>query len=175
MFEKNKKFIVIIGPNGVGKSTTAKSFLARYPKSAFVDSDWCRAINPFPFTKETQKMVMENIFCLIRNYMQCRDIAYVIFTYGFHGARKEIFDEVLQRLEKEKIEFELSIVILKCSLSENIRRMRLDGREDSRIQRGIDNTFCFYDGYDYPVVDTTELEIEQVVDCIAEIAGIDRD
>ncbi len=46
--------IVIIGPNGVGKSPVAKSLLSRYPKSAFVDSDWCRVINPFPFTERTK-------------------------------------------------------------------------------------------------------------------------
>ena len=168
------KFIVIIGPNGVGKSTTANSFLTSYPKSALVDSDWCRATNPFSFNKEIKRTITDNIFCLIHNYMQCKDIENIIFTYGFHGERKEIFDEVLQRLQKEKANFELYIIVLKCSLDENIRRMRLDGREESRIKRGIENTFYFYDGYEYPVIDTTELEIEQVTDRIAEIAGMDR-
>lgn len=99
--------------------------------------------------------------------MRCEDIEYVIFTYGFHGERKAIFDKVLRRLEKEKINFECSMIILKCSLDENIRRMIEDGRDKNRIQRGIDNTFHFYDRYDYPTIDTTELEIDQVVDCIA--------
>lgn len=166
-----KKLIVIIGPNGVGKSSAAKSLLARCPRSAFVDSDWCRVTNPFPFTEETKKSVTDNIFCLIRNYLQCRDIDYVIFTYGFHGERKAIFDEVSNRLQ-EKIDFEYYIIILKCSLDENIRRMIADGREENRIKRGIDNTFHFYDRYDYPSIETTALEIDQVADCIAEIAGI---
>ena len=173
--EKNTKLIVIIGPNGVGKSSAAKSFITRCPKSAFVDSDWCRVINPFPFTAETKKTVTDNIFCLIRNYLQCSDIDYVVFTYGFHGERKDIFDSVLQRLQKEKINFELSMVILKCSLEENIQRMISDGREEKRMKRGIDNTFHFYDRYDYPTIDTTELEIDQVADRIAEVAGINRD
>lgn len=173
--EKNTKLIVIIGPNGVGKSSAAKSFIARCPRSAFVDSDWCRVINPFPFTEETKKAVTDNIFCLLRNYLQCSEIDYVIFTYGFHGERKDIFDEVLCRLQKEDINFELSMVILKCSLDENIQRMISDGRDKNRIKRGIDNTFHFYDRYDYPTIDTTELEIDQVADRIAEVVGIDRD
>lgn len=130
--------------------------LARQPKSAFVDSDWCRVINPFPFTERTEETVTDNIYCLLRNYLRCKDIDYIIFTYGFHGERKAIFDEVLHRLEKEKKNFECSMIILKCSLDENIRRMIEDGREENRIQRGIDNTFHFYDRYDYPTIDTID-------------------
>ena len=44
-----KKLILIIGPNGVGKTTTAKILLQKLSKCAYVDADWCRAINPFPF------------------------------------------------------------------------------------------------------------------------------
>ncbi len=47
--------------------------------------------------------------------------------------------------------------------------MILDSREENRIKRGIDNTFHFYDRYDYPTIDTIELEIDQVTDCIAGI------
>lgn len=170
--KENKKLIVIVGPNGVGKSTTAKALLARYTKSALVDSDWCRVINPFSFTEETKETVIHNIFCLIHNYMLCKDVDRVIFTYGFHGERKNIFDEVLRRLRRTGVDFDLTLVILKCSLSENIRRMECDGRDENRIKRGIENTFHFYDTYDDPVIDTTELKVEQVVDRIARLAGI---
>lgn len=175
IMNQKKDLIVITGLNGVGKSSVAKSLLSHYPKSAFVDSDWCRVINPFPFTEVTKETVTDNIFSLIRNYLQCRDIDYVIFTYGFHGERKAIFEEIAHRLEREKINFECSVIILKCSLEENIRRMKLDGREENRIQRGIDNTFHFYDRYDYPTIDTTELEIDQMAGCIAELVGIGRE
>lgn len=99
---KRTKLIVIIGPNGVGKSSAAKAFITRYPQSAFIDSDWCRVMNPFPFTDKTKETVTDNIFCLIRNYLQCSDIDYVVFTYGFHGERKAVFDEVLHRLQRRK-------------------------------------------------------------------------
>lgn len=135
IMSKKKKLIVIVGPNGVGKSSVAKSLLARQPQSAFVDSDWCRVINPFPFAERTKETVTDNIYCLLRNYLQCKDIDYIIFTYGFHGERKAIFDEILHRLEKEKINFECTMIILKCSLDENIRRMTEDGREENRIQK----------------------------------------
>ena len=61
------------------------------PNSAYVDADWCRAINPFQFTEATKKTVTDNIFCLFRNYLLCTDIETVIFPYGFHGERKSIY------------------------------------------------------------------------------------
>lgn len=56
-----KKLILIVGPNGVGKTTTAKILLQKLSKCAYVDADWCRAINPFPFTDATKYAVTRNI------------------------------------------------------------------------------------------------------------------
>ncbi len=54
-----KKVILILGSNGVGKSTTAKVLLSKLSKAAYIDGDACRAINPFPFTKATKIAVMK--------------------------------------------------------------------------------------------------------------------
>ena len=45
-----KRLIVIIGPNAVGKTTTAKCLVEKLPQTAYVDSDWCRCMNPFLLT-----------------------------------------------------------------------------------------------------------------------------
>ncbi len=62
----------------------------------------------------------------------------------------------------------------KQTVIENIQQMISDGREENCIKKGIDNTFHFYERYDYPTIDTTEPEIDQVADCIAEIEGIGK-
>lgn len=162
-----KHLITIIGPNAVGKSTTALALLNSCPKSAYVDSDCLRAINPFPFTEATKKAVAENIYCILKNFLLCEDIDTVIFPYSFHGERKAMFGEVVRRLEEENIPFELHYIVLKCSEEENIRRAICDGRDAERIQRGMKNTFHFYDEYDYPAIDTTGLKPEQVAEEIA--------
>lgn len=164
-----KKLIVILGPNGVGKSTTAKAFWNRYTRCAYVDSDWCRAINPFSVTLSTKVTVTENIYCMLKNYLRCEDIDKIVFPYGWHGERKEIFDTVICKLKEDGIEFEMFPVVLKCSMQENIRRCECDGREAERIERGIKNTFHFYDDFQYPCIITTELSPEEVVEQIAEI------
>ena len=63
-----KKLILIIGPNGVGKTTTAKILLQKLSKCAYVDADWCRAINPFPFTDATKYAVNRNIYSLFKKF-----------------------------------------------------------------------------------------------------------
>ena len=162
-----KQLVVIVGPNGVGKSTTAKEILKKSSHIAYVDSDWCRMMNPFEFTKATKYAVEKNIYCLLRNYLGYDDdIKTVLFTYAWHGERKEIYENVIERLKRDHIEFKESIVILKCSKEENIRRAAEDGRDVMRIERGIKNTFSFYDGYDYPLIDTTAMTSSQVAEKI---------
>ena len=157
-----KQLIVIIGPNGVGKSTTAEAILARSPKTAYVDADWCRVMNPFALTEKTKQTVIENIYCFLRNYLMCDDIETVVFPYSWHGDRKEIYDTVINRLKQDMIQFEEKIYILKCSREENEKRARKDGREESRIERGMDATFSFYDEFEYLCIDTTDMTPEQV-------------
>lgn len=104
------KLIVIIGPNGVGKSTTAMKIKEQYPKCAFVDSDWCRAMNPFALTNITKKTVIENMYCLLSNYLLCEEINTVIFTYSWHKGRKELYDSVIKKLQNDGIKFQEIIV-----------------------------------------------------------------
>ena len=150
-----KQLIVIIGPNGVGKSTTAKKIVEQCSKTAFVDSDWCRVMNPFEVTETTKQTITENIYCLLYNYLTCKDIDTVVFTYAWHGERKEIYDCVIDKLNNENIEFKENIIVLKCSKQENIDRAKKDGRDEVRIKRGIEKTFSFYDKYEYPCIDST--------------------
>lgn len=157
-----KQLIVIIGPNGVGKSTTAKKIVEQCEKTAYVDSDWCRVMNPFAFTEITKQTIAENIYCLLHNYLSCSDINTVVFTYGWHGERKEIYRRVIEKLRNDCIEFKDTIIILKCTRDENIRRATKDGRDEMRIKRGMEMTFSFYDEYDYPCIDTTDMTSAQV-------------
>ncbi len=161
-----KKIILILGPNAVGKSTTSQVLLSKLQKSAYIDADCCRAINPFPLTEATKVAVINNIYCMFRNYLLCKDIEWIVFPYSLHGERSEIWEEVLRKLKEDKLGFSLYPVILKCSWNENIFRARNNHRDEARIERGMKNTFSFYDNFSYPVIDTTYLSVEEVADKI---------
>lgn len=76
---------------------------------------------------------------------------------------------IIARLQKDEIDFEESITILKCSKEENVCRAIKDNRDDERIERGMRNTLNFYDEYAYPCIDTTDLLPEEVAEKIMEM------
>lgn len=167
-----KQLIVIVGPNAIGKSTTAEKIVELNPKSAFIDSDWCRVMNPFPLTDVTKETVIENMYSLLRNYLVCEEIGTVVFVYSWHGERKEMYDRVMKQLRDNEIEFQEKIVILKCSEAENRRRAIADNRDAERVERGIRNTFSFYDKYDYPCIDTTGMTVMEAVERVCEVTKL---
>jgi len=156
-----KTILLILGPNGVGKSTTAMMMLTKLTNSAIVDGDWCRAMNPYNIDT-----VVRNIYALIKNYLLCDDIETVIYPYGFHGDRKARYDMIIDMLSKDKIDFSVFPVILTCSLEENIARCKTDERDTGRIVRGIKNTHHFYSKYNYPAIDSTTMTVEQTAEKI---------
>ena len=164
-----KRLVVIVGPNAVGKTTTAKCLVDKLPKTAYVDSDWCRFMNPFPFTEVTKKTVTKNMYDILCNYLVCEEIENVIFTYSWHGERKEIYDKLISEFRSNEIKFEEKILVLKCTKEENISRAEKDGRDRTRMERGMKNTFSLYDEYDYPSIDSTNMSTNEVAERIIEL------
>ena len=160
-----KTLLVILGPNGVGKSTASQVLLARCPRSAYVDSDACRAMNPFALTPATREVIVRNMADLVRNYLQCQEIDTVIFPYGFHKGRKELFEEMLGQVRKT-VEFSVFTVVLTCSEEENRRRAQKDGRDADRIERGIRNTLHLHEGMGLPQINVTNLSPEATAERI---------
>lgn len=161
-----KSLIFINGPNGVGKTTTCALLHRRLPRSGWLDSEWCRNINPFDFTTEIELLIECNISTLLENYLKCSLVDHVIFNYGLHGPRKRIWENVLKNLSE--IDFHLLPITLVCDEEENIRRMVQDGRHAERIQRGL-QTRILYENTDNLTIDTTHLTVEDTVEEILAI------
>lgn len=155
--------LILLGPNGVGKSTTADCLHARLPRSARLESEWCRMINPFDLTPEVEALTVRNLSTLLRGYLECSLVDTVIFTYGLHGPRRRIYDAVLENLCD--LDFRLLPVVLTCSEEENKRRMAEDGRNHVRLAHAL-TVRPLYDALDYPVIDTTGLTVEESVDVL---------
>lgn len=162
-----KKFILILGPNGVGKSTASAALLKMLPNSAYIDSDSLRMMNPAR-GEEVISVQKQNILALMRNYFKTSFVEYIIFPYGYHAHRKTMLEDMLDELKTE-FEFEVIAILLTCSEDENVRRMKNDGRNDERITYSIENTRTIFDGLDCPKIDTTELTPEQTVEQMLKI------
>jgi 2-phosphoglycerate kinase len=100
-----KNLLFICGPNGIGKTTICKEIIRKLPNSAYVDSDPCRLMNPFVLNNEPIPTIAKNISDLIINYMDCPVIETVIFSYGFHGRRKEVFEKVMKAVSERNFNF----------------------------------------------------------------------
>ena len=154
-----KTVLFLCGANGVGKTTVCQYMVEHTPHTAYVDSDACRLMNPFVLDDVTIPVIADNISSLIRHYLQCEYVETVLFSYGFHGRRKEVFSRVMESLNG--LSFEFIPVMLVCEETENVRRMRSDGRDEERILRAIAVSRNAFEGVDYPVLDVTEMSVEQ--------------
>ncbi len=159
-----KNFLFLCGANGIGKTTIAKEIIRVLPHTAYVDSDPCRMMNPFVLDDNTIPTISKNISDLITNYMNCPLIETVIFTYGFHGRRREVFDNII--LNISKVEYRLVPFLLWCTEEENIHRMSLDGRSKERVKRAISESRGAFENISYPKIDITNLSPEQAAKLI---------
>ena len=165
-----KKLIVIVGPNGTGKTTTCECLLPLLGRAAQVDGDWCRAVYPPELTEETLRLNEENVFCMIRNALRCPGIDSVVFSYGYHGHRKALLERVIERLCADGLEFQVKTVLVTCSEEENVRRMIRDGRDEERIRRAVQKHRVVYEDLDLPTVDSTHLTPEQTAQAVFDIS-----
>lgn len=152
-----KNLLFLCGPNGIGKTTISKEIVRQLPNTAYVDSDPCRFMNPFVLSNETIPTIAKNISDLIINYMDCPIINNAIFTYGFHGRRKEVFEMVM--VELSKIEYNFIPFLLWCSEEENVKRMHTNNRSFERIQSTLNVSRKSFNDVTYPKIDITHFSV----------------
>lgn len=165
MCKAPKRLILLCGPNGVGKTSICRELLHLTPRSAYVDSDPLRLMNPFVLSDETIPTIAKNIGDLIGNYLDCPAVETVFFSYGFHGRRREIFEHVMEGLAGRDIAF--FPLVIWCDEAENIRRMRADERDEARIARAIEISRGAYAEVSYPRIDVTKLDVRGAAQAVS--------
>ena len=165
-----KNLLFLCGPNGIGKTSICQEIVRQRAGCAYVDSDPCRVMNPFVLNDETIPTISKNISDLFRNYLDCPVVDTVIFSYGFHGRRREVFQNVLKALSG--IEYHFIPFLLWCSEEENVRRMLIDRRDSERIQRTINESRKAFDDVDYPKIDLSDLSVSEAAKTILARAGL---
>ena len=167
-----KKLLFLCGPNGIGKTTICKEIIGMLHRSAYVDSDPCRMMNPFVLSDETIPTIAKNISDMLINYLDCQAVDTVVFSYGFHGRRREVFHLVMDALSQR--DFEFIPFLLKCSVEENMNRMTMDNRSLERKQRAIFESRAAFDDIAYPRIDVTALCASQAAETIITKAGLSQ-
>ena len=165
-----KNLLFLCGTNGIGKTTICKEIVRTLPNSAYVDSDPCRVMNPFVIDDNTIPTISKNISDMILNYFNCPIIQTVIFSYGFHGRRKEVFENVISQLPS--VEYNFIPYLLWCSEDENIKRMISDNRSVNRIERTINQSRKAFQNIPYHRIDITDMTANQAANMIICEAGL---
>ena len=156
-----KKFIIINGTMGVGKTTICSKLYKRLDKSVLLDGDWCWMMNPWVVDEENKQMVEDNILHLLKNFMRNSNFEYIIFNWVIHKA--EILDAILEKLKDFK--FDVYKISLICSESALRERMLNDSRDESNIETSV-GRLKLYDDMDTIKIDTTNKTIDSIVDDI---------
>ncbi len=159
-----KNILFLCGPNGIGKTTVSKEIVKQLPNSAYVDSDPCRIMNPFILNDDTIPTIAKNISDLLTNYLKCPIVNTVVFSYGFHGRRRDVFQRVISEISKTEHNF--IPLLLWCSEEENINRMNLDSRSANRIQIALNESRIAFNDVTYPKLDITNMSVSEAAKAI---------
>ncbi|MGV8983161.1 hypothetical protein [Clostridium sp.] len=165
-----KNILFLCGPNGIGKTTICNEIIKQLPNSAYVDSDPCRVLNAFVLNDDTIPTIAKNISDLVINYLKCPIVNTVVFSYGFHGRRREVFQRILSEISKSEHDF--IPLLLWCSEEENINRMNVDNRSANRIQRALNESGKAFDDVTYPKLDRTNLSVSEAAKTIITKTGL---
>jgi broad-specificity NMP kinase len=111
-----KNIFLIGGTMGVGKTATCQIIKKKLNNSVFLDGDWCWDMPPFQVTKETKRMVMENICFLLNNYIKCSAYENIMFCWVMH--EQSIIDDILSHLNTA--ECRVHLISLLCDKNKHL-------------------------------------------------------
>lgn len=160
-----KNIYLVGGTMGVEKTATCQILKKKLPDCVFLDGDWCWDMQPFRVTSETKKMVMENIYFMLNQFIRCSAYENIIFCWVMH--EQAIIDEILSKLDTENCL--VHTISLICDADELRKHLQKDIdagiRSEDVIQRSIAR-LGLYEKLDTEKIDVTYMTPEQAAEKI---------
>lgn len=163
-----KKVYLIGGTMGVGKTTTCQLLKKELNNSVFLDGDWCWDMHPFQVNEETKKMVQDNIYHMLNNFIHCQCFDHIIFCWVMH--EQNIIDDMIKHLDiKDCQVYPISLVLDEKSLRKRLQKdVDNNIREQSVIERSVQR-IPLYHQLNTIKIDVSHCSIEETVQKIKEL------
>jgi len=161
-----KRFIIINGPMGVGKTTVGKIICDKLGRAAFIDGDWCLDIHPFVGNKETKAMAIDNIIHMTRNYFYCSESDTVVLSWIMSEQNTEKIISGVSDLD-----FQICDIVLTCGKEVLVDRWKKDTisewRSDEKwFTQSINSLDNFSKLNGTHIIDTSALSADMVAEII---------
>lgn len=146
---------------GVGKTTVSQQLKHILPNSVFLDGDWCWDANPFQITEETKVMVIDNICCLLNNFLRCSAYENIIFCWVMH--KQFIIDSILEKLYTEHCNVKIvSLIADETNLYDRIISDVTNGRRSKNIINKSVARIPLYQNLNTVKIDTNNKTIQEI-------------
>jgi len=162
-----KKFIIINGAMGVGKTATGKKVCDILGRSAFIDGDWCLDIHPFIGNRETKDMAINNILYMSKNYYNCSECDSVVLSWIMSINTVKKINSGLS-----DIDFQIYNFVLSCDKESLTDRWKKDNINDWRNDENLNNSIKSLDDFNNRteciMINTSDLSVEMAAKKIIE-------
>lgn len=164
-----KHLYIIGGTMGIGKTTVSKVLNKKLANSVFLDGDWCWNMDPFVVNEETKALVLDNICCLLNNFINCTVFDNIIFCWVLH--QQDTIDELLTRINLENVD--VKVISLVCNQEALIKRLQQDIDQNIRtndvIERSLER-LKHYQNLNTIKIDVSNLTVNQTVAAIERLS-----
>ena len=154
-----KKYIIINGTMGAGKSTIGRRIAELLGRAAFIDGDFVIEMHPHIDEKETKPIQRDNIYHISKNYYNFDKCDTVVLSWimGEVGT-----DMIIS--EMSKLNFQIYHFILTCNKEALTQRWYndkiADWRTDENLNMALEILSEFNKRKDCIFVDTSELSVD---------------
>lgn len=162
MSNRLKKFVIITGPIGVGKTTVGKILCDKLSRTAFIDGDWCLDIHPFIGNRETKDMAIDNIVHMAKNYFKCNECDNIVLSWVMS---QSTIDRIILLLSE--LNLRIYNITLICDKEALVSRWHNDLTTEWRIDEWLQVSINSLDDYnsrtDTIKIDTSKINADNVV------------
>jgi len=154
-----KKYIIINGTMGAGKSTIGRRIAELLGRAAFIDGDFVIELHPHIDEKETKPMQRDNIYHLSKNYYHFDKCDTVVLSWimGEVGT-----DMIISEISK--LNFQIYHFILTSNAEVLAQRWHNDNTADWRTAENLNMAIKILSEFnkraDCIFIDTSELSID---------------